>query len=70
MPKGRVTVREEFCKSCGLCVAACPMKVLRISERLNSKGHRPVEQFKEGCTGCALCARSCPDVVLSVYRVD
>lgn len=70
MPKGRVSVREDFCKSCGLCVAACPAKVLRISEKINPKGHRPVEQFKEGCTGCALCARVCPDVVLTVYRIN
>ncbi len=70
MAKGRVAVREEFCKSCGLCVAACPMKVLRISEQINPKGYRPVEQFKEGCTACALCARTCPDVALSVYRID
>ena len=69
MAKGRVTVREEYCKSCGLCVDACPMKILRISERINPKGHRPVEQFEgEKCTGCALCATVCPDVVLSVYR--
>jgi len=70
MAKGRVTVREEFCKSCELCIVACPMKVLRISEHINPKGHRPVEQFKEGCTGCALCAYACPDVVLAVYRQD
>ncbi|MDR1375865.1 MAG: ferredoxin family protein [Synergistaceae bacterium] len=70
MAKGRVTVREEFCKSCGLCVEACPSKVLRIAERLNPRGHRPVEQFKDGCVGCALCARICPDVALSVYRLD
>jgi 2-oxoglutarate ferredoxin oxidoreductase subunit delta len=69
MPKGRVTVREEFCKSCGLCITACPTKVLRIAEHINPRGHRPAEQFKEGCTGCALCARVCPDVALSVYRI-
>ena len=69
MAKGRVAVREEHCKSCGLCVLACPMKILRISERINPKGHRPVEQFdKEKCTGCALCAAVCPDVVLSVFK--
>jgi len=69
MAKGRVTIREEYCKSCGLCVAACPMKILRISERINPRGHRPVEQLdKDKCTGCALCANACPDVVLYVYR--
>ncbi|GHS88012.1 2-oxoacid:acceptor oxidoreductase subunit delta [Synergistales bacterium] len=71
MAKGRVTVREEFCKSCGLCVEACPKKTLRIADHLNPKGHRPVEQFKpDDCVGCAMCARICPDVVLSVFKID
>ena len=71
MAKGRVTVREEYCKSCGLCVIACPMKILKISERINPNGHRPVEQTdQEKCTGCALCASTCPDVALSVYKID
>ena len=48
----------------------CPKKVLRISDRINPKGYRPVEQFQEGCIACALCARICPDVVLTVYRTD
>ena len=70
MPKGRVEVREEYCKSCGLCVAACPKKVLRISEKINPRGHRPAEQFQDGCIACGICARTCPDVVLTVYRTD
>ncbi|MCL2009014.1 MAG: 4Fe-4S binding protein [Synergistaceae bacterium] len=69
MAKGRVTVREEYCKSCGLCVAVCPAKIMRISERINPKGHRPVEQGDaEKCVGCALCAQVCPDVALFVYK--
>ena len=56
MAKGRITVLEEQCKSCSLCVNACPTKVLRISEKINAKGYRPAEQFKEGCVGCAVCA--------------
>lgn len=70
MAKGRITVLEEKCKSCGLCVAACPMKTLRISERINAKGHRPVEQYKEGCVGCAMCALTCPDMIIEVYKED
>ncbi|NLL37920.1 MAG: 4Fe-4S binding protein [Fretibacterium sp.] len=70
MAKGRVEVREEFCKSCGLCVAACPKKVLRISDSINPRGYRPAEQFQDGCIACGICARTCPDVVLTVYRID
>jgi len=70
MAKGRITVLEEKCKSCGLCVNACPVKVLRISEKINAKGHRPMEQFKEGCVGCAVCALTCPDLVIEVYKEE
>ena len=71
MAKGRVTIREEFCKSCGLCVAACPVKIQKISERINAKGYRPVGQTEpEKCIGCAMCGRVCPDLVLSVYKID
>ena len=69
MPRGRITVSEKYCKSCGLCVAACPKKVLRISDHLNDKGYRPVEQYKDGCIGCAMCAMTCPDAVIEVYRI-
>ena len=67
-PKGRVEVAEEFCKSCSLCVASCPKKVLRVSDRINPRGYRPVEQFEEGCIACGICAMTCPDAVLAVYR--
>jgi 2-oxoglutarate ferredoxin oxidoreductase subunit delta len=70
MPKGRITVIEDRCKSCGLCVAACPKSVLRISDRINDKGYRPAEQFAEGCIACRMCALTCPDVAIEVFRID
>ena len=71
MAKGRITFFEEKCKSCGLCVNACPRKTLRISEKINAKGHRPMEQYKqEDCIGCALCGLTCPDMVIEVYKED
>lgn len=69
MAKGRITVNEAFCKSCGLCVNACPKGVLRISDHLNARGYRPSEQFKEGCIACQMCAMSCPDACIEVYRI-
>ncbi|HPD97543.1 MAG TPA: 4Fe-4S binding protein [Synergistales bacterium] len=70
MAKGRINVLAEFCKSCGLCVQACPVKVLRISETINSKGYRPAEQFKEGCIACGMCATTCPDAAIEVFRIE
>ena len=70
MPVGRVEIAEQYCKSCGLCVAACPEKVLRISGGINGRGYRPCEQFTAGCIGCGICAMTCPDAVISVYREE
>jgi len=69
MPKGRVIIDGERCKECGLCVNACPFGVLRISQRINSRGFHPVEDvFPDKCTGCRLCATMCPNVVITVER--
>lgn len=67
MPK--ITVREERCKACGLCISVCPKKVLAASERINAKGFHPTEmKHPELCIGCQMCAQICPDQVIEVYR--
>jgi 2-oxoglutarate ferredoxin oxidoreductase subunit delta len=70
MARGKVVVREDRCKGCGLCVSVCPVEILQLAEeRFNVKGHTPVEVTDpEKCTGCAMCATICPDVVFTVYR--
>ena len=37
--KGAVVVDRERCKGCGLCVAACPSKVLGLASQVNAKGY-------------------------------
>ncbi len=66
----RTVFHEDLCKGCGLCVEACPKKILAFAKhRLNHKGYQPVETIDpEKCVGCATCARTCPDVVIEVYR--
>ena len=65
----RIEIREDRCKSCGLCIAACPKKLLAVSERFNQSGHHPVVCLEQGnCTGCAICGRMCPDMVIEVYK--
>lgn len=65
-----LTIREDRCKGCGLCVAVCPRKILALSTtRFNSKGYNPVEcAAPEKCIGCAMCAAMCPDVVIRVEK--
>ena len=70
MARGRVTLEEDRCKGCGVCVDACPKHILQLSEgRFNAKGYSPIEVTEMAqCTGCAICAVVCPDVVFTVYR--
>ena len=66
----KLTFKEELCKGCGLCVNACPKKILALSTtRLNHKGHAPVEILnQDDCIGCAFCATMCPDCVITVEK--
>ncbi|MBO4355338.1 MAG: 4Fe-4S binding protein [Clostridia bacterium] len=66
----KLTISEDLCKGCGLCVTACPKSLLRLSkDKLNKKGHSPVEiTDQEKCIGCAFCATMCPDCVIKVER--
>ena len=68
----KVTFADERCKGCGLCVDACPKKIITLSgERFNQKGFHPAE-LTDGtkCTGCAFCAIMCPDVAIKVEKED
>jgi NAD-dependent dihydropyrimidine dehydrogenase PreA subunit len=61
MDRGFVETNPNECKGCGLCVEACPPKVLHLSERLNHSGYHPVEYKGQGCTGCGICYWACPE---------
>lgn len=65
----RVEIIEKYCKSCRLCVSACPGDVLRIGEKINSKGYQ-VAEMKENteCIGCRMCAVMCPEAAIEVYK--
>ena len=66
MPK--IKVLTDRCKGCGLCIQACPVKIIKASDELNVKGFHPAVQINpEKCTGCKLCAIVCPDVAIEVY---
>ena len=70
--KGKVIkIDAERCKGCLLCVDICPVKILKLSEKVNKKGHRYVvatEPVK--CTGCSLCVTMCPDCSIEIREKE
>lgn len=69
--RGRVEVHEEECKGCGLCVVACPVCGMLLSERLNSRGYHPGAYQGYGCTGCGVCFYACPEPgAITVYKLE
>lgn len=66
----RVTINEDLCKGCGLCMRACPKDIIELSKtKINAKGYRPAEVINmEACIGCTSCARNCPDVAIRIEK--
>jgi len=65
----KIEFREERCKGCGMCVIACPRKLITVDSRINRMGyHVAVCEDMERCNGCALCAEMCPDMVITVFK--
>ena len=66
MPK--VTVNNDRCKGCEMCVIACPRHVLELDRSItNSKGYHPAHVTDQSsCSGCGSCTVMCPDVAIRV----
>ena len=66
----KLTFKTDACKGCGLCVDACPKKLLQLSpDKLNEKGYHPVMiTDEEACVACGSCFRTCPDTVITIVK--
>lgn len=64
-----LTIDNERCKGCELCVAYCPCNALKMSSQLNSKGFQfAVCPNDEICVGCKQCADICPDAAIEISK--
>jgi Pyruvate/2-oxoacid:ferredoxin oxidoreductase delta subunit len=59
--RGLLRVDQNECKGCGLCVEACPPRVIVMGEELNHYGYRTASYAGAGCTGCGICFMVCPE---------
>ncbi|MGL1932452.1 MAG: 4Fe-4S binding protein [Desulfotalea sp.] len=56
-----ITIFHEWCKSCGICSALCPKKVIGAD-----KTGEPFIENADACIGCRFCEIHCPDFAITV----
>ncbi|HSG18011.1 MAG TPA: 4Fe-4S binding protein [Anaerolineae bacterium] len=71
VPHGQLFLIPERCKSCGICIEFCPLRVLALSERANRRGYYlpAIAAGKEGsCVHCQFCSLVCPE--FAIYSAE
>jgi heterodisulfide reductase subunit A len=58
-----VTIDEELCSACGICISLCKYDALSIDESDRSKPKIVVDKIE--CRGCGLCLSACPSEAIS-----
>lgn len=69
--RGIVWIDANECKGCGLCILACPPKVMALTPGLNHHGYRTAQYSGSGCTACGICFLACPEPgAITILRQD
>jgi ferredoxin len=58
----RVSVHDELCDGCGICLDRCQMEALRLDD-----GSKIAAELSR-CIGCGLCVSTCPTKALTLVR--
>jgi 2-oxoglutarate ferredoxin oxidoreductase subunit delta len=67
----QVKVDARRCKSCELCVPACPKNIMVISDAKNELGFKvAICKNEADCTGCLACAQVCPDLAIEITKTE
>ena len=70
-------IDPNTCVTCGLCVKACPRKIISIVPKnskpivkcySNDKGAAVKRYCKAGCIGCGLCVKNCPSSAIEMVK--
>ncbi|GAG99305.1 unnamed protein product [marine sediment metagenome] len=61
----KISVRREWCKSCGICIEFCPKDVLVPDDQ-----GKPIPENINACIKCGLCELRCPDFAITVEGLE
>jgi len=68
----RIRIFNDLCKSCKLCVDACPRGLIVMDGvTINAKGFHPAAATpdnEEKCSGCGFCYMICAHCAIEVDR--
>ncbi|RKX75839.1 MAG: hypothetical protein DRP87_13590 [Spirochaetes bacterium] len=71
MSESYITINDDECKGCRLCVDACPKKCIVIGSNINLIGYQYARFEQNGCNACGLCYYVCPEPgAVTVYKKD
>jgi len=74
---GVAKVDVDKCVGCGMCMIACPRKVIGMVEygtdviiacNSNAKGAVTARSCTAGCIGCGLCKKICPNGAITIDK--
>jgi len=73
--EGVATILQDKCRACGLCIDACPKKLIELIPvsknysvlcRSKDKGPATKKSCDVGCIGCTKCVKTCPVGAISM----
>jgi len=65
----KISILEEYCKGCTICVEVCPTDVL-VMQTVGTRwqGSVAVVVNMDACIACMLCELQCPDFAIVVTK--
>jgi len=77
MTNGFATIDKRHCTSCGLCLNACPKKIIKLIPKTakvfiacscRQKGKDVANICKKGCISCGICEKLCPSKAVTMQN--
>jgi len=69
--KGKIKIKERYCKGCGFCVEICPKNVLKQNNKVNDRGYIIPEVInQDDCIFCKNCELICPEIAISIIKEE